>query len=345
MTRLHIHLGYPKTGTTTLQRAFFDVLHRHGLIHYLGMFGFEADAAPDRRTFFTGLTSALYVEDDAFAASLPQLRGQFAQLCERVPCDRPVVLSNEHFVQSQWSTAISGERILPGRSAERLARVFDGADIALMVSFRRQDALLRSMFLEHASRPNHANPSAYATLAGYARRCQHPGDFHSVFYDFDRVMSGYQAVFPGAPVLAWTYEAFRDRQEDVLCRISAALGLGGIPDIIALPLDRQNARSNNGGDAAITRWSPLHRALYAMPGGPAIATAARRMPLLAAASNALKPRRTVPALDRHQAHAIRRLWAPSNARLASRFPAIAPDLRAEGYLSSKEARSSALQTA
>jgi hypothetical protein len=342
VTRLHLHLGYPKTGTTTLQRCFFDVLHRQGRIRYLGMFGFEADATPARRAFFSGLTGALYLEDeDAFSAALPGLRVQFARLCDGLPEGQPVVLSNEHFVQSQWSTTVRGERILPLRSADRLARVFSGADVSLMIALRRQDALMRSMFLEHASRPRHANPAAYASLRHYLTLCQDPADFHSEFYDFDGVLAGYRAAFPDAPVLAWTYEAFRDRQTEVLHRIAAALGLDDISDGIPLPLDRQNARSNGGMDACVARWSPVHKVLHAMPGGRALAIATRRLPLLAAASNALKPTQSVPALTPAQVESILRVFWPSNGRLAARLPALVNDLRKEGYLMDEEVRSSA----
>ncbi|MGE0665695.1 MAG: hypothetical protein AB7O49_03960 [Sphingomonadales bacterium] len=343
--RLHLHVGYPKTGTTTLQRCFFDVLHRHGRIRYLGMFGFEADPTPERRDFFTSLTAALYVEDDLFARALPGLRGRFESLCADAG-DLAVVLSNEHFVQSQWSTSVTGQRILPARTADRLSQVFAGADVSLMLAVRRQDALLRSMFLEHASRPHHANPLAYSSLPRYAALCRDRDDFHSDFYDFDRVVSAYRQAFPDAPVLAWTYEAFRDRQADVLSRITVALGLGeDVPAIVPLPLERQNARSNDGGAAVVARWSPLHRALHRLPGGPALATAAQRVPLLAAASNALKARQAVPALDPAEAETVRRLWGPSNARLAALLPALAPDLHAHGYLPEEEARPSALRTA
>lgn len=346
MTRLYLHLGYPKTGTTTLQRCFFDVLHRHGRIRYLGMFGFEADPTPERRTFFTGLTAALYLEEEvAFTHALPGLRAQFDRLCDGLPEGQPVVLSNEHFVQSQWSTTVRGDRILPHRSAARLARVFDSAEVSLMIAIRRQDALMRSMFLEHASRPRHANPEAYASLLDYLALCLDPADFHSAFYDFDSVVAGFRSAFPEAPVLAWTFETFRDRQSGVLDRLSAALGIGDVSDAISFPLERQNDRSNGGVDASVARWSPLHRALHAMPGGPALATAARRLPFLAAASNAFKARQTVPALASTQADAILRRYAPSNARLAVRLPALAADLREYGYLMDEEARSSALQTA
>lgn len=282
MIRLYLHLGYPKTGTTTLQRAFFDPLYRAGCIHYLGMFGFERDATPARKSFFTGLTKALYLEEEKdFAATLPGLRDAFWRLCDGV--DGPVLLSNEHFVQSQWSTSVQGQRIFPARTAARLAQVFEGVDVSLMLAVRRQDTLLRSMFLEHASRPNHANSGPYRSLSDYLALCLDPANFHGAFYDFDGVLDTYRNFFPQAPLLTWAFEGFRDRQVDVLAQISAFLGLGeSVPSCVSLPLPQQNAKSNGGATVNMASWSLLHKLVYAMPGGKALANIAQRSPLMKA---------------------------------------------------------------
>jgi hypothetical protein len=337
MTRLFLHLGYPKTGTTTLQRSFFDPLHRQGLIHYLGMFGFARDANDDRRTFFSHLTASLYLErDEEFGAVLPGLQARFHGLCQGL--DLPVVLSNEHFVQSQWSTTVPGQRIMPARTAHRLAQVFEDAEVTLMLAVRRQDALLRSMFLEHASRPNHANPEEYSSLDRYVDSSLDPTNFHAAFLDFSGVMANYRDAFPDASVLAWSYEAFRDRQQDVLVRLTRKLGIGeSVPEGIDVPLSRLNAKSNGGGAATLRRWSPVHRILHAIPGGDRLAREAGRLPVARALSDALKPRFSVPTLTQGQAARIMRHCAPSNEGLAVRFPDLASDLERHGYLHRMEA--------
>ncbi len=334
MIRLYLHLGYPKTGTTTLQRAFFDPLYRAGCIQYLGMFGFERDATPARKSFFTGLTKALYLEEERdFAATLPGLRESFWRLCDGV--DGPVLLSNEHFVQSQWSTSVPGQRIFPARTAARLAQVFEGVDVSLMLAVRRQDTLLRSMFLENVSRPNHANSRPYRNLSDYLALCLDPADFHSAFYDFDGVLNAYQNAFPHAPMLTWTFEAFRDRQVNVLGKISAFLGLGdSVPSCISVPLPQKNAKSNSGAPVEMPGWSLFHKVVYSMPGGKALAKITQRSPLMKAMSSALKPRVFIQAMPPHEAEAIMRNWAESNSRLAATAPNLAKDLKVGGYVSS-----------
>lgn len=334
MSRLYLHLGYPKTGTTTLQRAFFDVLYREGYIHYLGMFGFATDPAPDRKAFFAGLTRALYLDDEtAFSDQAAGLRDQFDRLCAGVPGQMPIVLSNEHFVLSQWSTKLEGERILPARTADRLGQIFAGLDVGLMLAVRRQDELLRSMYIEHASRAQHANPEHYQSIESYIGACLDPDDFHHLFYDFDSVTRAYRAAFPQSEVLIWTYESFRQSPPALLSRISSFIGLGAsLPPCIPLPLERHNAKSNNGAAVTLKRWSQLHRLIHALPFASRLADAHRSNPLFWRLNDFLKSRQTIGVIDPAQAALLLGACRVSNKRLAEHFPGLMDDVLRFGYL-------------
>ena len=68
-----LHIGYGKTGTTTLQRSFFDRLNEMDAIHYFGMF-LTASANDPNRSFFKALTASLYVNETEFAKRIPDLK-------------------------------------------------------------------------------------------------------------------------------------------------------------------------------------------------------------------------------------------------------------------------------
>lgn len=326
-----------------MQGQLFDALHRAGHVHYLGMFASDPDSSEERRQFFQGLTQALYIEDEtAFLEVLPSLRQQFKSLCKKKPDHIPIVLSNEHFVLCQWSTKVRGERIIASRSASRLALVFEGADTQLLAAVRRQDALLRSFFLQHVVLPNHAHREQYASLESYLEDCLDSESLQHGFYDFHETISAYQRAFPEAEVLVWTFEDFCEGQVDVLLQIVKFLGVGSrIPACVRTPLQRLNERSNSGREAISPQWSPLH---YAIHRHQALLGVLRRVlpdSVFRRASAALKQQRVIRPLEAEETAKILAEFHGSNTNLARALPMLSKSLLEQGYLKTQNGGSMA----
>ena len=132
MTQLVVHLGYPKTATTTFQQHVFP---RHPEIEYLGKL-IPSFRYRDER-LFTEVDQLMTVDSLRYGGV-----GRLRQIVEehRSNCDRPVLLvSSESFLHI---TAAD-----PGIVAERIKAAF--APCKIIITLREQRDMLRSFYGLH----------------------------------------------------------------------------------------------------------------------------------------------------------------------------------------------------
>jgi hypothetical protein len=245
MVRLFLHIGYPKTGTTTLQTSVFDVLHRAKYIRYLGMGGFHRDSNPRRWAFFNALNEALYLEDESeFFRELPRLRHQYSRLINDLPGQGPVVLSNEHFLLSSWSSRQRDARIFPSRTAKRLARLFAGEAVSIIVGTRDLPELVRSMYVQRRSNKAHVHYDRIQhSLAQYVEQMCARIDFTAEMFEFDENRQRYLAAFDNPPMFEISLEELVYDQRRT---ITALLGHLELPsdaaNLLRYPLEHHNAK-------------------------------------------------------------------------------------------------------
>ncbi|WP_375257983.1 sulfotransferase domain-containing protein [Citreimonas sp.] len=318
MARLLLHLGYPKTGTTTLQTSVFDVLHRAGHIRYLGMGGFHRDATPRRRTFFTTLNEALYLESDAaFAEALPGLRKAYTDLIADLPGDGPVVLSNEHFLLSSWSSRQRDARIFPSRTAPRLAQVFGDEAVSLLIGTRETAALMRSMYVQRRSNKAHVNHDRIeGTLSDYVDHVCARRDFTAEMFEFDQNRARYLAAFDNPPLLEIGLDELARDQRDTVLRLLRFMDLPDTAaDALSFPLDHHNVKSKTGSGTVVENvpafLRPVARSRLLSPLARRLA---RSGPLGRLRDTLIAPEE-IPNLSPDQADAIRNAF-PANARSA-----------------------------
>ncbi len=326
---LLLHVGYGKTGTSTLQRAVFDPLCEAGHIHYFGMFLTEPRDHPDR-LFFAALQRAMYLDDAGFEAALGDLRRDFASACARSRPDVPMVLSNEHFLLSSYSSRERGVKIAAPRTAQRLGRVFEGVDVKLLAGIRRQDRFLYSIFIENLTRPEHANMEHYIDIDQFISRALDPADvFHSML-EYDRCIAYYQAAFNAPPTFLYLFEDFVEDQAAV------SRGISGFLDLepgLSMPerLPDHNAKRKTDGGVVVSASPPLVRHLARLPGGRALVQSMQNIEAMRSLRDAVRPKRTVPMLSDDQSALIRQGFYASNGRLAARSPEIRRGLIEHGY--------------
>lgn len=179
-----IHIGLPKTGTTTLQEAVFP--HHSGLV-FLG-----------RRAGFSEIDAAL--SDICFADGLDFDCKRHAMEVRNVMNDlsddrRPRLISFE--TVSSHGT----DRVM---KAERLARVFDGARIVMVV--RRPEDMIVSAYLQFLR--GFGRKIRYAPdLEGWLDE-QWSGRAHGIFcrLQFSKLRRAYQNIFGSENVLILLYE-------------------------------------------------------------------------------------------------------------------------------------------
>lgn len=180
MKQLFLHVGYPKTGSTTLQKGLFS---HHPEIAYLGR-PFDDELLDLEKTI-------LAAPDGEFTQRLPHLI-ELVQARVSAAGSSKVLLSHEGFLRS---TRHGGHDVL--RTAERIKRVFagpeqDGARVKVLVCLRRQQDLFLSHFVQFVRGDQEVLDAEFQKLLSEPR-----DGFASSLY-FDKVLGCFQDLFGDA---------------------------------------------------------------------------------------------------------------------------------------------------
>ncbi|POZ88400.1 sulfotransferase domain-containing protein [Petrotoga sibirica] len=138
MKKLLIHIGYPKTATTTIQHRLFATLHETERINYLGRADYSAN------TYFeqaVGLENYLCLNENFHVNNL------------KIFSEKNNVISNEVFTASVYTREILlGRRIVdPLEYPQRLSTLFKNVvdNIEIMVTIRNQKDLIYSHYVQN----------------------------------------------------------------------------------------------------------------------------------------------------------------------------------------------------
>lgn len=314
-----------------MQKSFFSSLSKRGSIHYFGMF-LEAPKDHPDRAFFDRLQAAMYFSGDAFKTELPRLKTALAAAEERSDSSLPMVLSNEHFTLSSYSTREPGVTIRAAETAYRLALVLDEYDVRLLFGVRRQDAMIRALFVEAAARTHHNNARHFDDLGDFIALSIEDGSLFNAMFDFSATIHNYEKAFPAAKVEFYTHETFTSNQKRLLRSIC---DLVGIPEAeleyIEQPLPYLNVKQKVEGGAEVGQESAVAKLARSVPGGAALTNLLRRSNTLRSMNDIIRPKRVIPDLTETQSKAIMETFASSNAALAARHPEFGKTLVEFGY--------------
>jgi len=200
MPPLLVHLGLHRTGSSWLQRRVFD-----------GRDGRPMQVVPDRAE--SARRIVLPREDDFDA---PGVRRWISERTRAVADAGGLpVLSNERFSGNPHSGWFDADRTF-----DRLAEVVETPRV--LVVLRRQDDLIRSLYLQYV------RIGGPASLAAYLQAPE-PGDhrapgFDPAFLRYDRLLAGLDRRFGRDRVLALPYDLLDRNPHAFLERIGAFAG-------------------------------------------------------------------------------------------------------------------------
>lgn len=213
--RFIVHVGYPKTATTTLQVGLYE---SSGLVHYLGKYIPSHRYADER---LHGLIETLVT---GYERDFIEARGPLTDVLrdwQALAGDRPTVLSYENFLHP-WATD-------PGLIARRLGAVAPHAHI--LVVLREQTALLTSFYRWHGGYGQYLflnkyvdEPCIFPLSADEWMHFQFMFPSKNILglIDYDGVIADYEDVFGADHVHVLTYETL-DRDFDTYVRQLAAV--------------------------------------------------------------------------------------------------------------------------
>lgn len=194
MSRVVLHVGYHKTGTSWLQSRWFTR-------DDLGWAALDHLAWP--------IHAPHPLEFDAGAC-----RRHYQPLVERaLAAGRVPVLSAERLSGNPHSGGYDSKEI-----AGRLAEVFD--DPCVVVVVREQRSMLMSTYRQYVRVGGGCSLRDYAFGEADGRRPM----FRLGHFCYDRLVSHYQQLFGRDAVVVMTYEGFRDDPADFTRRLAEATG-------------------------------------------------------------------------------------------------------------------------
>ena len=204
--KFFIHVGYPKTATTTLQKRLFA---RHPDICYLGK--------PLTGKLLDIEYRMLNLDSIQFERALLELRAMFLAVMQQCSDARNALLSHEGFLRV---TRYSGHDI--GRTAERIKQVFsdplaDRFEVHVLITIRKQVDIIPSYFFDSVSR----SPRQFRQFINSSLEQPQYGYLPSLFYDM--VIRYYSTLFGKDRVTVMPFEAFMARREDFLKTLAGYL--------------------------------------------------------------------------------------------------------------------------
>ncbi len=238
--RLVVHVGYPKTATTTLQRSLFEQTPN---LHYLGKF------VPSHRYVDERLWPLLDVlllgYESEWVAHRLLLRRVLIDWMLREP-SKTCVLSTENFVHP-WS-------VDPSIIARRLAEIMPQARILMVI--REQVSMLTSFYRWHGGFGQYLflnkyvdEPCVFPLKADAWMYFQKQAPSRNVLglLDYDRTVGDFEDAFGAPNVHVLTYETLRTDEAAFAASVAELLGLD-----VAECVDRiSGARFNSEGDQSV----------------------------------------------------------------------------------------------
>ena len=137
MAKVIIHIGLPKTATTTLQSCLFSGLHKMGLVNFIGKK--PATIEDESYQMFSEVLSTIILDNDQKFNE--KLNETIAKADELLKDDIVNVISDEVLAMYYFQVDIV-------MKIKRLKQVFQNHSIKLLLSLRKQDELAYSLYVE-----------------------------------------------------------------------------------------------------------------------------------------------------------------------------------------------------
>lgn len=195
-----LHIGFHKTASTFLQNELFGDAAA----------GFASPPAPRHRIVRD------VVVPDPLAYDAAAVRGRYAPFMrEAAEAGLVPVVSHERL--SGYPSAGGRDRV---EVAGRLAQTFPGARVLVVV--REQRALIRSWYAQHVSDGGVEGVERF--LKTPEPQLNRKPAFAFAFYEFDRLVAHYQALFGRERVLVLPFETLRADPAAFLSRVATFCG-------------------------------------------------------------------------------------------------------------------------
>jgi hypothetical protein len=241
MENIILHIGYPKTGTTTLQNAWFYNLHTNNFIKYFGKCTHNnANSALGEQLLLRQFTNS---KGKSFA---PSLDNEVVNVFSDERICLPLVFKQNSPKYGRDTTNIFD-------SAKILSNVFkDYQNVSILITIRNQCDLINSMYAHYyyylRTHDLYSNMSAFLNYILY----------ESHILNFDTIAAHFAEVFGPDDVYILPFELLMQEPEQYLQSLSDVLQL---PENIlyeSVDMGAHFNKSKSGNNVYIKRMGKIH---------------------------------------------------------------------------------------
>ena len=327
-----LHIGYPKTATTTLQRCFFEFLRKKNIIDYFGMF-LDEPKNGNRTIFFNQLQEIMYSSDEIFNIKKCNLIRELQFLLKSNKKSLPIVISNEHFTISGYSSRLKDVTISTQTTAQRLAEVFEQTEVRLLIGLRRQTSLMRSFFIESATRTHHKNSQYFINLQEFVETATNPKSLFYEMFDFNKCIESDKEAFPNAEIEFYFFEEFQKDQKSVIYSILNFMNINKkILSELKIPLDEKNKKNKTQLGTNIHHYNNILKIISDIKTIRLIINPILRTKIGLQLKLYLQKKEIIKNLSDQQMEKIRNTILRSNKKLCATFPRIKIKMKKYSYI-------------
>lgn len=228
MTRVVIHIGLPKTGTTTLQEALFA---KHPQIRPFVKAGTKHLIAADRRRFHENrLAIQRYIEPEAGDSRVTVVSDESLSMAEYTTLR-----------QQRWGMQLSSDH---EEMARRIAEAFH--DPLVLIVIREQTGFLESLYAQHIKTQGvHANPPD--VMDQWIEKEIDNAPYRSLvnLLKYEEMYEAYTALLGRSRVAVLAFEEMVHAPETFASRLAYTLDINVNDTIRLLHSEHRNARRHS----------------------------------------------------------------------------------------------------
>lgn len=218
--KIFIHIGFPKTGTTTLQKHFFSQIDE---ISYLGKF----DTKDRLYRFNNDIINDIIFKEDISLQDCKVYESEIKSFSSK----EKVILSEESFVFNTLRISqINGEEIIPLQKniATNIRSIFDDQkyDVKILMAIRRQDELITSLYAQSYSN-YYSKYKEYDSFKKFLKIFLNKRQEHifAKTLDYNSVVKTYQSIFGTENVIVLVFEELENNPIEFYSKLCKHLGI------------------------------------------------------------------------------------------------------------------------
>ncbi len=212
--KLIIHIGIPKTASTTIQNSLFADLHGESLINYLGTAVLRYSDLKDGEVIRSKYSQIMKVLEGKCFNPLDHLLSK-----DKINIFSEEMLANPFIVQKFRGVAID-----PLENAKIVSRYFDPEeiDIKILITLRNQQSMIPSYFVEtYRYYANNKKLNRLGCFLDYIQK--NPELFYS--WQFDKLLQSWEEAFGKSNIKILFYEDFLDNPQKFSLELSNLLSI------------------------------------------------------------------------------------------------------------------------